>query len=159
MKTLLILLLLILSVPGYCETSGELVTKCREYAGKNITLEGEIIGEVAKRGGNAWLNISDGNYGIGVFAPISIIPAISHTGNHNAKGAVVSVAGTLHRACPEHGGGLDIHAATIKLVSHGYFFQHAIQPDRIRAVLFLGLIAIIVISLYHLKNNTRRTQE
>ncbi|OIP38002.1 hypothetical protein AUJ95_07395 [Candidatus Desantisbacteria bacterium CG2_30_40_21] len=151
MRILIILFLLMLSVPCYCETSGELVAKCREYDGKNITLKGEIIGEVAKRGGNAWLNISDGNYGIGVFAPISMIPVISHTGNYNAKGAVVSVAGTFHRACSEHGGGLDIHATTIKLVNHGYFFQHAIQSDRIRAVLFLGLIAIIVISLYHLK--------
>lgn len=151
MKILIILFLLILSVPCYSETSGELVAKCKEYDGKSVTIEGEIVGEVAKRGEFAWLNISDGNYGIGVFAPTSMIPPINLTGNYASKGAVVSVVGILHRACSEHGGGLDIHATTIKLINHGYFFQHPIQPDRIRAVLFLALIAIIVISLYHLK--------
>ncbi|MFH1097286.1 MAG: DNA-binding protein [Candidatus Desantisbacteria bacterium] len=151
MRILIILFLLMLSVPCYCETSGELVTKCREYDRKTVTIEGEVVGEVARRGEFAWLNISDGNYGIGVFAPTPMIPAINHTGNYVSKGAVVSVVGTFHRACSEHGGGLDIHATTIKLVSPGYFFQHPIQPDSVRAVLFLGLIAIIVISLNHLK--------
>ncbi|MFH1860561.1 MAG: DNA-binding protein [bacterium] len=151
MRILIVLSLMMLAVHGYSETSEELVTKCKEYDGKNITLEGEIVGEIAKRGENAWLNISDGNYGIGVFAPVSMIPAVSHMGNYNAKGDIISVAGVLHRACPEHGGGLDIHATAIVLSNHGHYLQHKIKPERIKAVFFLALIAIIVISLNHLK--------
>ena len=154
MKILSILMLLLLSVPCYSETFDELITKCKEYDGKTVTIEGEVVGEVALRGkrkGFAWLNISDGNYGIGVFAPTSMVPVINHTGNYKTKGDTLSVVGILHRACPEHGGGLDIHAAQIRLTAKGHYIQHIVKPERIRLFFLITLIAVIIISLNHLK--------
>jgi hypothetical protein len=44
---------------------------------------------------------------------------ISLVGGYGKKGDNVRVEGVFHRACPEHGGDLDIHAGSVTVLSTG----------------------------------------
>jgi hypothetical protein len=97
----------------------DLIDRPFEYDGKTVLLEGEAIGESMRRGEWAWLNILDGYAAIGVFAPAGELASIESYGSSRGKGDSVRVLGTFRRACPEHGGDMDIHAVSIEIIERG----------------------------------------
>lgn len=126
-------------------SSTELIEKAKEYDGKMVYYEGEVIGSVMKRGNIAWLNISDGNFAIGVFVQISQLPKITYHGCYKAIGDRIMVKGIFHRACPNHGGELDIHATSLEIIKPGNLVKHPINLVRVRIALLLSLIALLII--------------
>lgn len=135
----------------YSISSSELIEKASQYDGKMVYFEGELIGEVMKRGDFAWLNLSDGAFGIGVFANSSQLPKITYHGGYKSRGDTLRVKGIFHHACPEHGGDLDIHANSIKVIKPGYLVKHPINLTKVRLALLLSLIALILISIHVIK--------
>jgi hypothetical protein len=140
----------------YPETSTALITNSKMYDKKIVTFTGEIIGEMMQRGKYTWLNISDGEAMIGVFASIDIIPEITYFGGYKAKGDILSITGIFNRACSMHGGELDIHAISIEKVKQGHNIIHQPSPGKIKLVLLLALVAIIIISINHLRGLKNR---
>jgi len=142
------------SITLYAATisSRELINSAKEYDGKIVYFEGEIIGEMMKRKDVAWLNLSDlPNSCLGIFAQISQIPKITYYGGYKAVGDTIRVKGIFYRACSIHGGEIDIHALSLKIVKPGHQILHPINITRVKIAFLLSLIALLVIITYLIK--------
>lgn len=148
-------LLLIVSLTGLlCPSfaaeplsSAELISRASEYDGRMVTYKGEAIAEVMRRGDFAWVNLHDGDNAIGIWAPLTLINEIVYTGSYKARGDIIEVSGIFHRACPEHGGDLDIHASSLRRIESGKLTPEAIKPLRLKqALILLGALLLIWIS-------------
>ena len=97
-----------------------------------------------KRGDSAWINVSDGNNAIGVWLPYSETKIIKYAGLYDYKGDTVKIGGIFNKACPEHGGDLDIHAKKIEVLKEGYIIQKKINYKN---VLIAGILLIFAATL------------
>lgn len=121
-----------------------LVEQARELDGREVTVQGEAVGEVMLRGAYGWVNLNDGTNTVGVWAPAPLLRRIEHTGRYGWTGDTVRVTGTFFRMDPAHGGELDIHARTLEIVRPGAPVPHPVAPARVAwAAVFtaLGLLA------------------
>lgn len=118
-------------------SSNDLIDQAKDYDGKEIVYTGEIIGDIMDRGEYTWINVSDGNNAIGIWVKSEGLVDIDKVGRYNSKGDTVKIVGTFYRACPEHGGDLDIHASKIEVIKKGNDILHKVEPLK-------GIVAIVV---------------
>lgn len=125
-KTLFfIIAFLVLLTPGAALAEGtgvssnDLIDHAKDYDGTTVVFEGEVIGDILYRGEYAWLAVYDGSNTIGCYVSAEQARQISLVGGYGKKGDTVSVEGVFRRACPEHGGDLDIHASSVTVLSTG----------------------------------------
>ena len=104
-----------------------LIADPRAYDGREILFEGEAIGDAMRRGDHAWVNVLDADAALGVYAPVAATNEIGVFGSSRAKGDLVLVRGVFHRACPDHGGDMDIHATSITVVQPGHATPHPVN--------------------------------
>ncbi|MEK6728368.1 MAG: DNA-binding protein [Candidatus Omnitrophota bacterium] len=130
-------------------SSTELINNAKIYNSKTVTYEGEIIGDVMRRGENAWINVNDGSNAIGIWINTSLLKEINYTGSYKSSGDRVEVTGVFNRACPEHGGDLDIHAQSLRKINSGRLRPQRLNPDKRNQVfILLGvLISVWILSL------------
>jgi hypothetical protein len=144
-----------LAACGYCFaqpiSSTELINNAKFYDGKTVVYEGEVIGDIMVRGDYAWINVNDGNSAIGIWINTSLIKDIAYKGSYKSKGDWIEVTGTLQRACPVHGGDLDIHALAIKKISLGRNIGERLIPVKKNQVIILAVILCLVWILKLLK--------
>lgn len=126
----------------------DIVEKASAYDGERVAIEGEIIGDVMARGDHSWINILDSGTAVGVWAEKDRLPEIAYLGNYGAVGDRVYITGIMHRACPEHGGDLDIHAETIELVKNGMPISHPLDLTRLGAAIAFSLSGILLAILW-----------
>lgn len=115
-------------------TSTTLIESASELDGDTVSYSGEVIGDILYRGDYAWINVSDGANAIGIYIPASEAKKIEYVGRYRVVGDTVSLTGTFHRACAQHGGDLDIHADTIGIVRPG----HTVEDEPSNGLLFLA---------------------
>ncbi len=137
--------------------SGELIGHAREYDGKTVVFEGEVIGDIMQRGDFLWLNVTDGDNALGVWAPFASARDVTIAGNHKATGDRIKITGIFHRSCPEHGGDLDIHAENIRMVLKGKLLAEKVDPDKVRVFFFLLGILCLILLLSRLKLSLKRS--
>lgn len=125
-----------------------LIENGRAFDGKQVAIKGEVIKEAMMRGDYAWINVSDGSNAIGVWVKASEINKLSIYGDYNHKGDTVEVTGTFHRDCNEHGGDMDIHANSMKVISKGEAVSHIIAVDRIKTAVLLSFVTISLFIAY-----------
>ena len=127
-------------------SSQELINNAKMYDNKTVVFEGEVIGDVMRRKDFAWVNIYDGQNAIGVWMPASLARDIIFTGSHKSKGDVVEVTGIFHRACPEHGADLDIHAQAMRKIAPGKPLTETLNTGK-RDIFFvlMGVLCLILI--------------
>lgn len=124
-------------------TSNELIRRATEYDQKTVVFEGEVVGEVMRRGDYAWANVNDGSGAIGVWLPLELAAQISAAGSYGVRGDWVEVSGTFHRACPAHGGDLDIHAQSLRILSRGASCKERLhEGKRNLAAVFAGVLCL-----------------
>jgi len=127
-------------------SSKELVSDSKAYDGKVVIFSGEVIGDIMRRKDFAWLNVNDGYHGIGIWAPEGLTKEISFTGSYKAKGDWIEIVGVFNRACPLHGGDLDIHAQSIRKVNSGQpVIERLNTGKRNYSLIFLGALCLILI--------------
>ena len=118
-----------MSVPGD-------VSKGLFWNGRTITFHGEAIGEVMVRGDYAWIHLNDDAYmvknveegaklggynsGMAVWVPSALTKSIDTYGDYQHEGSIVEIDGVFNGACKEHGGDMDIHATSLKLLVPGH---------------------------------------
>jgi hypothetical protein len=125
-------------------SSTELINNAKGHDGKTVVYQGEVIGELMPRGDFTWVNINDGENAIGVWIKSSLARQILYAGSFQAKGDTVEITGAFHRACPEHGADLDIHAQGLKLINAGRLIQERLNPSkRNQAFLLLGVLLLV----------------
>jgi len=134
-------------------SSSELINNAKQYDGKTVAYEGEVIGDVMARGDYAWVNVNDGANAIGIWAAKDLIKEISYAGSYKARGDWVEITGIFHRACVEHGGDLDIHASAIRKIAAGKEIPEKIISPKIKQA---AILLAILFSLWILTNLKRR---
>jgi hypothetical protein len=125
------------------------VRDSQQLDGTEVVLVGEAIGEALRAGsGGRWVNLLGGGAGVGVVMSDDDADSIERFGDHNGTGDTVQVSGVMNRACSEHGGELDVHAAEVEFVSRGTETENV--PDRWKLTLglALALVAVVEYRLY-----------
>jgi hypothetical protein len=122
----------------------DLIENASSLDGKEVFIEGEAIGGLLPRGGMAWLNLEDSSGAIGLWLSADIARSIHQYGSYKAKGDIVEIHGTFHRACMEHGGDTDIHVASLAVLVKGYPVRHDIPLDRALAAIAIGIASLIL---------------
>ncbi len=129
---------------GMSISSNELIENAIKYDKQIVIYSGEVIGDIMKRGDGAWINVSDGNNAIGIWLPYSETKIIKYTGQYSYIGDTVKIEGIFNKACPEHGGDLDIHFKKIEVLKEGYIIQKKVNY---RNILIAGILLIFAVIL------------
>jgi len=128
-------------------SSAELIETPKDYDGKQIMYEGEVIGQIMHRRGGVWVNIKDGNHSIGVWMKPELAAIINHQGGYKTKGDILEVKGVFNQACPQHGGDLDIHATSLRKIRDGWHRQEEIIPAKRNLVIILSVVLCLILIL------------
>jgi hypothetical protein len=135
---------------AYCQAfaqaipSNELINNAKQYDGKAVVYTGEVIGEIMVRGKFSWINVNDGEAAIGIWIDSNLAKEINYTGSYKTKGDWVEIAGIFQRACPAHGGDLDIHAQSIRKISSGrQDIEKLNLSKRNQTIILLGILCLI----------------
>lgn len=143
----LLFIICCLGLPSHAApvSSNDLVEDALHYDGARIEYIGEVVGDLMVRGEHVWLNVNDGNRAIGVWAKKSLVKNIKHTGGYRYLGDKIKVVGIFNRACPEHGGDLDIHAQKLSVIQEGHKIEHPINPSKgiLAVIFFIAVLALI----------------
>lgn len=124
-------------------SSTELINNAKLYDGKTVVYEGEVIGDVMVRGRYAWINVNDGNNALGIWIDKDSTKDITYTGSYKTKGDWTEVTGVFQRACPQHGGDLDIHAQSLrKLMPGRQVTERLNEGKKIFALILLGVLSL-----------------
>ena len=127
-------------------SSTELINKAREYDGKRVVYEGEVVGDVMARGDFVWANVNDGENAIGIWLSKELAGEIRFAGSYHATGDRLEITGVFHRACIQHGGDVDIHAQNIRKISPGRSVGEELNTGkRNLTFVLLGVLALVLI--------------
>lgn len=127
--------------------STDLINKAKQYDGNQVTYRGEVIGEIMVRGNFAWINVNDGQSALGVWIDKDLLKSITHVGNYKTKGDRIEIIGMFNRSCREHGGDLDIHAASLQKIEEGKFLSQELEPEKVRFAVNAGIIFFSALGL------------
>ncbi len=134
-----------------CPGSTALVEDANEWDGRIIAFTGEAVGEAMRRGDMAWIHLNDDPYGleetvglsgfnsgIGVWIETGLASRIVVFGGYGRHGDVVEITGVFHAACPAHGGDLDIHADSLRIVRAGHDTSNPVSSSRALAAIIMA---------------------
>lgn len=171
MRTIALSLVLVMVLPGAAlaigptnpripknnPSSAQLVEHPKAYDGLTVTFSGEAIGEVMRRGSYAWIHLNDDAYefknveegaklggynsGMAVYLPADLTSAIDAYGDYKHEGSIVQIVGTFNDACKEHGGDMDIHATSLKVLVPGHEVVDPVNPWKVWLALVLVALA------------------
>jgi hypothetical protein len=143
----------VLSAAAAPATSTDLIVQARTLDKTVVTYGGEVVGEILDRGAFAWVSIYDGTNALSVWMTKAQARTLSVLGNYKYRGDEIRVRGILHRACPEHGGALDIHAETVRVTHPGQAVPEKIFRSKVQVLVFLlgGLVCLASLSLLRKK--------
>jgi len=134
----------VLPVFAQSVSSSELINNAKQYDGKVVSYQGEVIGEVMPRGDFAWANINDGKNAVGIWMTAAQASEISFAGSYKAKGDWFEVEGVFNRSCPQHGGDLDIHARSVIKKIAGRAVAEKLNPDKKQLAIILAVILAVI---------------
>jgi hypothetical protein len=125
-------------------SSTNLINNAKDFDGQVVVYRGEVIGEVMSRGEYAWVNLNDGKNALGIWIKKDLVAPIANAGSYKVIGDTVEVSGVFHRSCLVHGGDLDIHAESLRLVENGRRVRQHLSSRRLKLAFGLGAILIIL---------------
>jgi hypothetical protein len=128
-------------------SSIELIENAQSYDGEQVVYEGEVIGEEMHRRDGVWVNLYDGDNSIGVWLSPEMAEIIDYKGGYKARGDILEVRGIFNRACPQHGGDLDIHAISLRKIKPGWQKQKQIIPAKRNLVIILLVVLCLILIL------------
>lgn len=129
-------------------SSSELIEQADIFNGQTVRYSGEALGAVLERRDGAWINVSDGYNAIGIWCSKDMARSVSYLGDYRTSGDIVEVEGVFNRACPRHGGELDIHADSLKISRRGYIKRESLDMGRLNVSAGVFLAAILLIILF-----------
>ena len=128
----------------------ELIANSKTHDARAVTIEGEAVGHLMKRGDFSWLNVGDKGTCIGVWTENELFKDIKYLGRYGQVGDLLCVTGTFNRECKIHGGDTDIHAQSVEIIASGYKRQHPEHPrkKKILSVLIGVLACLYIIKIF-----------
>lgn len=155
----LTILSILLTLQTNSVSINDLIKNSHEYDNQAITIEAEVILEVLERGDFAWININDGTNAIGVYLPIEMTEELKYFGDYNHVGDIVRIEGIFSRNCEEHGGEIDIHATSLKIVTSGYLVEKEVSSWKFIGA-FIGFsLSSIALFLYYRVRRKKKEEE
>jgi hypothetical protein len=130
----------------------DLANRSKELDGKTVSFTAEAIGDVMRRGDDAWVNFLDSTGPVGVFMSKDLAAEIASTGGYSRKGDLVEIVGVFNRACNMHGGDSDVHAQSLTVVARGYPVSSPVSEGRIMVAVGLALLAGTLAYVYFRHN-------
>jgi hypothetical protein len=130
------------------------------YDGLEVTYAGEVIGEVLRRRGGAWVQVNDDDYallngpvighrersgfntGLSVWLEGDLADRIEQPGRAALRGDVVLLRGTIHRADPADGGGLTLRATELETLASPLEIDPPLHTAQLVVAVVLSLAAI-----------------
>ncbi len=125
-------------------SSPELINKAKEYDGKTVVYQGEVIGDVMARGDNAWINLNDGKNALGIWIKKDLTKLIAYTGSYKTRCDELEIIGVFHRSCLVHGGDLDIHAESLLRIKDGNKVEEKMSSRRLVFSFVLGATLLLL---------------
>lgn len=147
----------LLITPSFAEpvASDKLIENAKVYNNQFVEYQGEAVGDVMDRGSFAWVNLHDGKNAIGVWLKTGQAAVIKYKGEYKFKGDTILIKGIFHRACPQHGGDLDIHADEVIKVADGNPMARPIRKTDFGTVIGLFIVAMGIFILAEFKAKKR----
>ncbi|GGI08919.1 hypothetical protein [Egicoccus halophilus] len=125
-----------------------MVTACpAAFDGRRVTYAGELVGDLLRRDGGAWVQVNDddyalvtgplgshterrgGNQGLAVWLPDDLPDGLV-AGRADRRGDVVLVTGVVHRQDPADGGGLSVRADRLEVLAPATDVELAVDPGQ-----------------------------
>ncbi|MBU3114569.1 hypothetical protein [Clostridium lacusfryxellense] len=152
-KTMILICILVFSYSITCKAKdyknfNDLIENSKKLDNSSITLKGEAIGESMNRGEYSWVNISDGSTAMGIWIESTLAKNIKNYGKYAYKGDIVEINGNFNRACTQHGGDMDVHASSIKVVETGGSVIIPISKSKKIIALVLTSITLVLCISY-----------
>ncbi|MDP8290069.1 MAG: hypothetical protein P9M02_03770 [Candidatus Susulua stagnicola] len=117
------------------------------YDGKEVQIEGEVIGEPLNGNLGVWVNVS-AKQQIGVFlADKEKIKEITYWGDYRTTGDQVRVKGIFYKDCPEHQIS-DVHCKSLEVVGKGHKNKYIISSQKKQLAKILSIIFLIIGLIY-----------
>lgn len=152
-KTVMLIGILIFSFSITCKAKeysnyNDLIENSKKIDNSKITIKGEAIGEAMNRGKYSWVNISDGSTAMGIWIESKQAQSIKNFGKYGYKGDTVEINGIFNRACVEHGGDMDVHAISVKIIEIGGIVVIPISNNKKIVGVILIFITLALIFSY-----------
>ena len=146
---MIIICILVFSYSTTCKAKeynnfNDLIENSKKIDNSIISLKGEAIGEGMNRGEYSWVNISDGSTAMGIWIESTQAKDIKDYGKYGYKGDIIQINGTFNRACSQHGGDMDIHASSVKIIETGGSITMPISKSKKVIALILTFITMIL---------------
>lgn len=129
-------------------SSKALIGNAKVLDGKKVVYRGEAVTAIMKRGEYAWVNVNDGGSAIGVWCKGYMLAPVQYLGGYKTRGDMLEINGVFNMACPEHGGELDIHANSVKIIQCGSSVPEHPSRRRLAAAVVLLLSTIAVTAVF-----------
>lgn len=135
--------------PGRATVSvHDLIAAAAAFDGLAVSVEGEVVGDIMRRGDVTWINIHDGTGSLGIWGPPELFAAVTHAGAYSHRGDIVRVSGTFHRAATRHGGDLALEATSVTVAATGGPVPRPVAPGRLRLLAVAAALAIVLGGLW-----------
>lgn len=117
-----------------------------QYDKQKITVHGEVIGDIMRRGEYTWLNILEDGASLGVWVLSALAEKIKFCGSYAVSGDQVIVNGQFFAKCPVHAADLDLHADTFIVEFSGRNRDYPLNAKKLELIFALG-VGIVFLSL------------
>ena len=139
-----------------------IATACpRLLDGRTVVYVGEVVGDVLRRDGGAWLLVNDDAYalevgpfgahrerrgfngGLAVWVPDGLHERLGEPGRHGRRGDVVRVEGTFLRTDPDDGGGMTVRADALEVLAPSVTTEEPLDRPLVAAATVAALVAML----------------
>ncbi|BBJ27821.1 DNA-binding protein [Athalassotoga saccharophila] len=125
-------------------TISDMINNPSTYDGKFLTVQGQAVGSIMRRGDYAWVNMTDGSQTLGFWMPYSLATQIKYTASYNFKGDLLTVEGTFVAMSLKHDGDMEFDVSKIVKIVPGGRIAHKIDLDKVIFLIFLSLIVSLL---------------
>ncbi len=126
----------------------ELIRQAQDFEGKEIIIQGEVIGDVMPRqNGYLWFNVQDPTGVIGVWVHGELAREIIVAGDYNYQGDELEISGVFVRADSELAGETCLRAKSIDILRRGHKVEHPLNPIKIKIAAVLAVLAGLLLLL------------
>lgn len=153
------------ALAGARVTSAQVLACPRAFDGREVRFVGEVVGDVLRRPGGAWVLMNDDAYALGqgplslghdehagtnsglaVWLDAPLVPLVDGVGRHDARGTVLEVTGIVLRADPADGGGLTLRADAARVRASALDLPTPVHRGQALTAAVLVLLTIGVVA-------------
>jgi len=126
------------------------------FDGKEVEVEGVLIGDIIKKRESVFVNLKSGSYFIGLYIPYAQAKEIKFSRRFSQEPDYVKVRGVFHKECPQHLGATDIHVEELTVLKRGRRVMFPFPKEKLIFVYILGGVALFFAVINLFRRHARR---